>query len=342
MEINMQHHVDHYVQEAQTIIRENIHLPDNEFCQLCLEYVGVNFDCLSTYRGDDKHRSPFIHLLVITNKFLTLSMIATILSVCEIREIIDEIRQTDGCTALHLASWRMNFRMVKLLMDLGADDTKLNNYGETAKECKTKIRDCCICKRHFKTFDSLVAHQNSTGHGSNILAIDCEFVGVIVPPKIVKQSNGLAHVAISDVWGNAVYQSWCIPNGQIIDYRTSVSGVRKKDICGAPSFDRVRDDVLSVIKGHTLLGHSIKYDLEALHLTHLNLPVIDTFDISKEMGHQAGCLSLQTLCIFYQIRNTSFQSGEHNPLDDARATMDLYEVLNRKPQTSSNKRKKRG
>lgn len=160
-----------------------MHLPDNEFCQLCDEYGYVNICCLSC-NGDDKHRSPLIHLLVITNKFLTLSWIATILSESEIQELINEIRQTDGCTALHLASWRMNFRMIKLLTDLGADDTKLNNYGETAQESKTKRRDCCICKRYFKTFDSLMAHQSSTGHGSNILAIDCEFVGVIVPPKI--------------------------------------------------------------------------------------------------------------------------------------------------------------
>lgn len=156
-------------------------------------------------------------------------------------------------------------------------------------------------------------------------------LGSLFRQKYREQSDGLAHVAICDVWGNAVYQSWCIPDGKIIDYRTSVSGVTEEDICGAPSFDCVRGEVLSVIKGHTLLGHSIKYDLESLRLTHLNLPVLDTFAIAKEKGHQAGSLKLRSLCILYQIRDASFQSGEHNPLDDARATMDLYEALNQKP-----------
>jgi RNA exonuclease 4 len=221
----------------------------------------------------------------------------------------------------------MNFEMIQKLKDLGADGSTVNKYGETAEECLATNRTCYTCKKKFKAFAHLVAHQHSANHGSGLLAIDCEFVGVIVPPRTVKQCDGLARVAISDIWGNAIYHSWCLPDGLVADYRTWCSGVRETDLLGAPSFATVQKQVLDVIKGRTLLGHSIHHDLNALKFAHLNLPVLDTYVLSKELGHEAGCLSLSALCELYLDR--SIQSGEHNPLEDARATMDLYLVLKR-------------
>eukprot|EP01035_Chromulina_nebulosa_P065846 gene65846-90102_t len=47
---------------------------------------------------------------------------------------LNEQRPKDGCTPLHLSAWTRNFDLTQLLLDLGADPTIKNNYGEDCSQ----------------------------------------------------------------------------------------------------------------------------------------------------------------------------------------------------------------
>ena len=53
----------------------------------------------------------------------------------------------------------------------------------------------------------------------------------------------LARVSIVNHFGNMIYDSFVKPRESVTDYRTSVSGVRPKDLINAPDFKQVQEKV---------------------------------------------------------------------------------------------------
>lgn len=49
---------------------------------------------------------------------------------------------------------------------------------------------------------------------------------------------------------------------RVTDFRTSVSGIRKLDLVGAPSFAEVQKKVSALLQGKILVGHAVKNDLD--------------------------------------------------------------------------------
>jgi RNA exonuclease 4 len=141
---------------------------------------------------------------------------------------------------------------------------------------------------------------------------------------------GHARVAIVDCFGAIIYHSYCVPPGEILDYRTKYSGIRPCDLIDVPSFEDVRQNVLEHCCFCNLIGHSIKYDLEALKIREEDIASFSitthcTHELSKECGHMANAQSLGSLTAYYC--GEDIQWGEHCPIEDARATMKIYVAM---------------
>ncbi|KAJ6634332.1 RNA exonuclease 4, partial [Pseudolycoriella hygida] len=113
----------------------------------------------------------------------------------------------------------------------------------------------------------------------------------------------------------------------VVDYRTHVSGIRPKDIDNGEPFGAVQREVINLLKGRILVGHSVTNDLKVLHLKH---PYRDTRDTSKypplsKRVSGGSTPSLKTLARV--VLGINIQDGEHCSVEDARATMRIYNKL---------------
>ncbi len=90
-----------------------------------------------------------------------------------------------------------------------------------------------------------------------------------------------------------MYHSFCKP-AFIVDYRTPYSGVRRRDLQGAPSVKEVQDQVAELLEGKTVVGHTIHKDLAVLRACDVADEVIDVSKYSvfktevRQLIHIAG------------------------------------------------------
>ena len=162
---------------------------------------------------------------------------------------------------------------------------------------------------------------------SRCVAIDCEMVGV----GKTKSRSILARVAVVDEHGVCLLDTHVRPTERITDFRTRWSGIRARDLVGAPTFDSVRHRVAQLVRGKILVGHAIHNDLNVLNISHPPALVRDTAFFQGLRRALAAvsdkyccsqCPSLKNLC--RHVLHLSIQEGEHCPVEDAAATMKLY------------------
>lgn len=103
---------------------------------------------------------------------------------------------------------------------------------------------------------------------------------------------------------------------------THIHGVRGVDARNAPPFEEVADDIVEHLRGRTLVGHNVEFDLRFLHaeferldLVFPRVPAIDTQRITGK--------SLSASCERLGINH----QDAHSALGDATATADLFRKL---------------
>lgn len=179
---------------------------------------------------------------------------------------------------------------------------------------------------------------------TRVLALDCEMVGVGADGK----RSILARASIVNEDGNVIMDKFVLPTERVTDYRTAVSGVRPRDVTaenGAVSFKKVQQQMMELLRGRVLVGHSLKNDLRVLMLDH---PKKDTRDTSlyhpltrplrpeercvPGAPRGRGCRSLKDLA--RQHLGFQIQTGEHSSVDDARAALALYKKFAKKWEAS--------
>lgn len=127
--------------------------------------------------------------------------------------------------------------------------------------------------------------------GTDAVAIDCE---------MVQTSSGseLARVCVVAVGSEEVLlDTHVAPAARVKDYLTQYSGVRPKDLEGAPSFAEARALVVALVDGKALVGHGVQGDLRALKLEHPPALLVDTLELEWGSGRRRGLafLSLELL-----------------------------------------------
>ncbi|KYN06131.1 RNA exonuclease 4, partial [Cyphomyrmex costatus] len=156
------------------------------------------------------------------------------------------------------------------------------------------------------------------------LAMDCEMVGI---------GNGtesmIARVSIVNKYGDCIYDKYVKPREKVVDYRTAISGVRPEHLQDGESFNIVQKEVADILKGHILVGHALKHDLNVLYLSHPRRYWRDTSRYKPfRQVSKGNTPSLKKLA--YELLGREIQVGEHSSVEDARAAMQLYMLYKNK------------
>ncbi|KAJ7589247.1 ribonuclease H-like domain-containing protein [Mycena floridula] len=137
----------------------------------------------------------------------------------------------------------------------------------------------------------------------------------------------LARVAIVDYQGQTVLDTYVVPTLKVTDYRTATTGIQPSHLTGgnAVQFSVVQEHVANLLKGNILVGHSLWNDLSVLGIAH---PAVNTRDVGlyqpfrNALRSPRQVVGLQTLA--WQLMQRRCQQQESNPLENARAALDLY------------------
>lgn len=167
-----------------------------------------------------------------------------------------------------------------------------------------------------------------TVNGMDIVAIDCEMVGIrsecYVPINRGYEKCMLGSVAIVNYDGKTIYETFVAPQAPITNYRTQYSGINKETLIGAPSFEDVRTQVADILKDKILVGHSLIYDLEVLSLTHPSKDKRDTAEWSVLKQKYGGGRSPSLKKLSIGVLNKTIQISGHRATEDAMAVMEVY------------------
>lgn len=155
---------------------------------------------------------------------------------------------------------------------------------------------------------------------SEYIACDCEMVGVGAG-----RVSALARASLVNWNGKIIYDKFVRPKGKITDYRTRVSGVRKRDMDTAVNFDRAQREVKALLEGKILVGHALKNDVEALKIKHPSHMIRDSALYRPLLKRNAlGKWQANSLKNLSKLLGHNIQSGEHSSVEDARASMMVF------------------
>lgn len=152
------------------------------------------------------------------------------------------------------------------------------------------------------------------------IAIDCEMVEATQDGK---KFSVLARVSLVNSHCQPLLDTYVKPIFFISDYRTPYSGILPEHLEDAPPYKEVRDYVIRLINGRTLIGHDLIQDLSVLDIK--NLPGVrlrDTSECYRSYFKQNQRPSLKRLAS--AVLGQHIQRGAHDSVEDARAAMQLY------------------
>lgn len=166
----------------------------------------------------------------------------------------------------------------------------------------------------------------SSRNPNKYVAIDCEMVGT--GPKRLSE---LARCSIVSYEGDVIYDQFIRPASKVTDYRTRWSGIRRADLINATPFAQARMEIMKLIKGKVVVGHAVHNDFKVIGYSHPPELIRDTSQIPL-LNQKAGiegnrCTSLKKLTKAIFSRDIQTGNKGHSSVEDARATMELYKVV---------------
>jgi len=181
--------------------------------------------------------------------------------------------------------------------------TTIKRFRPIAQATQT-LPDTQAVKKHKPEASPPPSESLSPPPLTNVLALDCEFVGVGS-----KMRDALARVSLVNFHGQVVLDSFVKPDEKVTDFRTRFSGVRREDLVGdnVLSFVQAQLKVSELIYNRILVGHSIDNDLKVLGLSHPKKLVRDTA-LFRPLCPR-GKRSLKKLALEHLNRN--IQGQEH-------------------------------
>lgn len=118
---------------------------------------------------------------------------------------------------------------------------------------------------------------------TKVVAVDCEMV------EVDKWGEGLARCSIVNYYGQVLMDKFVIPEGQVTNYRTWVSGVTPNHLraeSGAIPFKQAKEQAHRLLKDKIIVGHSLKHDFDVLELPETMRPKEQVRDLVRFKRYQ--------------------------------------------------------
>ncbi|KAG9000250.1 hypothetical protein FRB93_012790 [Tulasnella sp. JGI-2019a] len=135
----------------------------------------------------------------------------------------------------------------------------------------------------------------------------------------------LARVSLIDKRGRVIYDVFVKPTSPIESYRTTTTGLDSSYFVDALPFQEVQVAAAAWLLDRIVVGHQLWTDLQLLGLSH---PASDTRDVAlyfpfrNALGRPNDLIGLGSLT--WLLMRRKIQATYHDPLENARAAMDLY------------------
>ncbi|XP_042640991.1 interferon-stimulated 20 kDa exonuclease-like 2 [Tyto alba] len=160
-----------------------------------------------------------------------------------------------------------------------------------------------------------------------LVAIDCEMVGTGPGGR----TSALARCSIVSEGGDVLYDQYVRPTAPVVDYRTRWSGIRRQHLVNAVPFGKAQREILRILAGKIVVGHAICNDFKALKYFHPKALTRDTSKIPL-LNRKGGfpehvAISLKRLTKELLHKDIQVGKSGHSSVEDARATMELYKVV---------------
>jgi RNA exonuclease 4 len=153
---------------------------------------------------------------------------------------------------------------------------------------------------------------------TGIVALDCEMVGV----GLDGASDSLARVVIVNYYGGVLLDRSVRQEEHVVDTRTKISGIRRKDLKRGDDFKKVQEDVYKILKDKIVVGHGLASDFKVLMLDHPKLYTRDTARYRPLQRVPGKPHSLKELGS--EVLGISIHEGKHHPVEDAQTALLVY------------------
>eukprot|EP00474_Spongospora_subterranea_P000425 CRZ00883.1 hypothetical protein [Spongospora subterranea] len=216
------------------------------------------------------------------------------------------------------SNWAKVHKTIKKSNKIGKPKQALDKNSsvpDVAQEQRPSVPSEPLCQLIMQSKNLATSEEKLNPLLTNIIAIDCEMVGVGPSGK----RHALARVSIVNFHGDVLLDTLVKPTEPITDHRTQFSGISRGGLLSAPSFKDVQQQVADIIKDRIVVGHSVQTDFRCLMLSHPRNLIRDT---TNKLLCPLAPKSLKNLCM--EHLQLPIQEGQHNSIEDARATLALY------------------
>ncbi len=163
---------------------------------------------------------------------------------------------------------------------------------------------------------------------TELIAVDLEMTGLQVKTDRILE---IGAVRISQGQILDTFQTFVNPHRKIDARITELTGITPEMVADAPEAEVALQKFLEFAGEAPLLGHNVIFDYGFLKQCAVNQGItwdretIDTLKIARKLLKEPEKKSLEALCEYFQIH----RDHAHRAVDDARATAELFLLLQR-------------
>ena len=152
---------------------------------------------------------------------------------------------------------------------------------------------------------------------TSIVALDAEML------ICVGEEKQIGRLSIVNYNRVTLYDSFFKPSKRVKSYLTEFSGLTALNTSRAPTFEDEKAKIAEILKGKTIVGHSLGMDRKVLTLEWESKMQrdISNFPIFKKNSRKVKLKTLSEKFLRLEI-----QHGRHSSVEDARAALELYKL----------------